>query len=40
MDTAEPLPPSLDPDAGQRLAKSGEAITTDSRSLVLLRRLA
>ena len=40
MDTAEPLPPSLDPDAGQRLVKSGESVTTEARSLVLLRRLA
>ena len=40
MDTAEPLPPSLDPDAGQRLVKSGEPFEVSSRSLVLLRRLA
>ena len=40
MDTAEPLPPSLDPDAGQRLVKSGDPLEVGSRSLVLLRRLA
>jgi glycogen operon protein len=40
MDTAEPLPPSLDPDVGQRLVSSGEKVATDSRSLLLLRRLA
>ena len=40
MDTAEPLPPSLDPDVGQRLVKSGDPLEVGSRSLVLLRRLA
>ncbi len=40
MDTAEPLPPSIDPDAEQRLVKTGDALTTEARSLVLLRRLA
>ena len=40
MDTAEPLPPSLDPDAGQRLVKSGDPLAVSGRSLVLLRRLA
>jgi glycogen operon protein len=40
MDTAEPLPPSIDPDIAQRLVGSGEPLTTEGRSLVLLRRLA
>jgi glycogen operon protein len=39
LDTAEPLPPSLVPEAEQRLAKAGEWVPVESRSLVVLRRL-
>jgi glycogen operon protein len=40
LDTAESLPPSVDPTAEQRLVKANEPLRAESRSLVLLRRLA
>ncbi|MCU1376480.1 MAG: glycogen debranching enzyme GlgX, partial [Actinomycetia bacterium] len=40
LDTAEPLPPSLVPEAEQRLAKAGEWVPVEHHSLVVLRRLA
>jgi glycogen operon protein len=40
LDTYEALPPSLVPEADQRLAKSGEWVPVESRSLVVLRRLS
>jgi glycogen operon protein len=40
LDTAEPLPPSLSAEPDQRLAKSGESFSVESRSFVMLRRLA
>jgi isoamylase len=40
LDTAEALPPSLVDEAEQRLAKSGESLRVESRSLAVLRRLA
>ncbi|HEX4905867.1 MAG TPA: glycogen debranching protein GlgX [Acidimicrobiales bacterium] len=40
LDTAEALPPSVDPTAEQRLVKATETLAAESRSLVLLRRLA
>jgi isoamylase len=40
LDTNEPLPPSINPDADQRTAKAGDTVTTEGRSLLLLRRLS
>ena len=40
LDTAEPLPPSIDPTGAQRLLKANEPLGVEARSLVLLRRLA
>jgi isoamylase len=40
LDTNEPLPPSIDPTGHQRTVKAGDVVTTEARSLVLLRRLA
>ena len=40
LDTAEVLPPSIDPAVEQRITKSGENFQAEARSLVLLRRLA
>jgi isoamylase len=38
LDTSEPLPPSLVPEAAERVVKSGEAFAAESRSFVVLRR--
>ncbi|HUS61829.1 MAG TPA: glycogen debranching protein GlgX, partial [Acidimicrobiales bacterium] len=40
LDTADALPPSIAGDEDQRLAKSGETLPVEARSLVVLRRLA
>jgi isoamylase len=39
LDTAEVLPPSIDPSIEQRIAKAGDEVMVESRSLVLLRKL-
>jgi glycogen operon protein len=40
LDTADALPPSIDPTVGQRVVKASETLPVESRSLVVLRRLA
>jgi glycogen operon protein len=40
LDTADALPPSVEPMADQRLAKANESLAVADRSIQLLRRLA